>query len=487
MKQTNNHLNYKFVWPAAFILISLASLYPTDFLLAATNPNDYVQTTYEPAIFSKTEIINGETFYVTVKSRGVGLKDLPTPSKAARFSYRYLANNKATGEERVLNSFFGVRIEPYPQKQGETYATSNVVPLKFTAGSKAGDYMIIEEITGTEMKAPELGWQNAFDSSRKPEPRGLGMIKYSPEKPTSSSPPISPPAQVSSPTGTPTLPPPPPISAPEPEQNKISSPKLAPAKIFTVTALTVSPASVINGAISVGKVTLNATPSVYQVVQLSAVPNTSLSFPSSVIVRAGSKSGSFSVRTNTVASPTDVTITATLNNSKKTAVLTIIPPPLTLSSLTVSPGSVMNGAAAIGTINLSRAAPKGGQIVTLGITPRESLSLPASITVKAGAASSTFNILTKTVDAPVNATIVATIQNNSQKTAQLTINPTPTACRYSCRPGTLGTGGWSAKCESSEIAQPWASCPRTTQYYRCGFWGMSKCSAQVDSICCKPK
>ncbi|MFH0890674.1 MAG: hypothetical protein V1856_01435 [Candidatus Liptonbacteria bacterium] len=563
---------------------------------ASLSPADYIKTTYESAIFSKTEITAGEAFSVTIKSRGVATKDLPFPSKAARFSYRYVAVNKTSGEKLVLNSFYGApKIEPFPQKTGETYETSNLIPLKFPTGSKAGSYMVIEEPTGAEMKAPELGWQNAFDSSRPPEPRSIGMVKYS----TGQSIPVSPPVSTSTPepTSTSALPLPLPLPTSTPEPTQISFPKPAPSSVLAVSSLTVTPDSVEGGTSLVGTVTLNKPASDIDfggtIVWLSTTPNASLSFPQNMKVKAGATSGTFNIRTNKVKSSVKVTVTARLNNVAKTAVVTINPPPppppplavsaltllpasvvigefsvgtvtlsgvapaggltvrlyanypttvllptsvmvagaarsgtfkfqskwvsapmdvtvtaqllqssntalsqktavlkinpsMTVSALTLSPSSVISGNSSVGTVTLSKPAPTGGQAVPLSATPSSSLTLPASISVKAGASSGTFNIRTNTVASPINANIVATL-NNSQKTTRLTINPTPSSCSYACRPATQSGSSWVTKCNSNEVAQSWSSCPKTNQSYRCGFWGTRRCYTQVDSICCKAK
>lgn len=580
-----------------YVLVLVLTLPLVAFVASAQttkySPNDYIQTTHEPATFSKAEITGGEVFYATIKSRGVAIKDLPFPSKAGRYSYRFIAKNKASGEQQVLNSFFGVRVEPFPLKKGESYGTSDAVPLQFPDGSKAGDYAVIEELTGMEMKAPELGWQNALDPSGPLEPRSIGAVKYSPGKSPSTDgfapTPTPAPASATTPTATPHLPLSSPISALPPEPAKISSPKPTPSPVLMVSALTVmpdsveggtslvgtvtlnkpasditfggtivwlsatpgvplslpqnikvkagatsstfsirtnkvksptrvpivarlnnvaktavvtinppspptialssltvTPDSVVNGATAVGKVKLDTAPSSDQVVRLSATSGGSLTLPASVIVRARTTSGSFSILTRTVTSSIGATITATLNSSQKTAQLTINPPPLVVSFLTVTPDSVISGSTAVGKVALNRAAPADGQTVKLSVGPSGFLPLPASTTVQAGETSGTFNIPTVTVDSPKTVTIAATL-NNSQKVALLTINPIPTACFYACRPAILGTGGWSAKCGGNETAQPWMTCPKTTQSYRCGTWGTRTCSAQVDSICCKPK
>src|SRR3989304_5043231 len=106
MKHTNN---YKLARIIAMVFVAVSSLFPTGFSSAVYSPIDYFQITYSPAVFSKTTITNGDAFDATIKSRGVAFINPPTPADAVRFSYRYTANNKSTGQELALNSLRPLR------------------------------------------------------------------------------------------------------------------------------------------------------------------------------------------------------------------------------------------------------------------------------------------------------------------------------------------------------------------------------------------
>jgi hypothetical protein len=113
---------------------------------------------------------------------------------------------------------------------------------------------------------------------------------------------------------------------------------------------------------------------------------------------------------NPVSTPTEVTITAYFGDSAKSAVVTVMPPAQNapvLSSLTLSPASVTGGGTSRGTITLTAAAPAGGAVVTLNSSNTAAATVPASVTVAAGAASATFNVTTKTVTSSVSVTISA--------------------------------------------------------------------------------
>lgn len=506
-----------------FGLVGLACLYPIGSLLAA-GPSDYIITTFSQTTFSKTIINNNDVFYATIKSKGVCIQDVPKISLANRFTFRYFATNKSTGKNVILNSSYISTIEPFPNKVGESYEKTSDVPLQFPVESPAGEYTVSEENIKVEMKDPVLGWQLAPEPTKPAAP----TQPVAPTQPTAPTKPAAPtgtdtsagtmtkpakpaePTQPSEPTrpAEPTAPTPPPkireigtvtyspVSVSESDLNSkpnlISTFNKAPSSVVAVSSLTITPDSVVSGTSVVGTVTLSkVAPAGGLTVRLYANYPTTVLIPASVKVEGGASSGTFKFQSKWVSTPMEVTITAMLFQSSKTTlsqktVVLKITPPMAISALTLSPSSVLNGGSSIGTVTLGVPASANGQVITLTATPNDSLSLPGKIAVKAGATSGTFDIKTKTVNTPINVAIVATL-NNFKKTISLTINPTPGPCSYSCQSAPQGSRGAVATCNNNETAQPWMTCPQSTQFYRCGFFGWSKCSAQVDAICCKPK
>src|SRR2546425_10687720 len=79
--------------------------------------------------------------------------------------------------------------------------------------------------------------------------------------------------------------------------------------------------------------------------------------------------------------------------SPPAAQLTINPAgaPLPLSSVTLNPTSVVGGNPSTGTVTLTAPAPAGGAVVTL-VSTGAVASVPASVTVPAGATSATFTV-----------------------------------------------------------------------------------------------
>jgi len=99
---------------------------------------------------------------------------------------------------------------------------------------------------------------------------------------------------------------------------------------------------------------------------------------------------------------------------------------LGISSLAVSPSTVAGGTSSTGTATLSAAAPAGGATVTLASSNPAVVGVPASVTVPAGAASTSFAITTTTVAASTALSISGTF-GGVTRTAVLTVTPVAAA------------------------------------------------------------
>ncbi len=100
---------------------------------------------------------------------------------------------------------------------------------------------------------------------------------------------------------------------------------------------------------------------------------------------------------------------------------TVAGPP-TLSSVSVSPSSVVGGNGSTGTVTLSAAAPGGGAAVALSSSNASAATVPASVTVAAGATGATFAVATSTVTTSTPVTITGTYGGTS-RTTTLTVAP----------------------------------------------------------------
>ena len=93
-----------------------------------------------------------------------------------------------------------------------------------------------------------------------------------------------------------------------------------------------------------------------------------------------------------------------------------------LSTVSVSPTSIVGGGTAQGTITLTGGAPSGGALVSLSSANSSVAGVPASVTVAAGASSATFAVTTSVVAANTSVSLTATYGGVS-RTTTLTVTP----------------------------------------------------------------
>lgn len=106
------------------------------------------------------------------------------------------------------------------------------------------------------------------------------------------------------------------------------------------------------------------------------------------------------------------------------------PAALTLSSLSLSPTSVVGGNTSQGTVTLSSAAPSGGAVVTLSSGNTNIATVLTSVTVAAGSSSATFTVTTMSV-AATNSVVISALFSGITRTATLTVTPPPPAASLS--------------------------------------------------------
>ena len=185
----------------------------------------------------------------------------------------------------------------------------------------------------------------------------------------------------------------------------------APVLIFT---LTCSPASLGQSAAGTCTVTLTATAPTNGSSVTLATNNALLTVPASVTVAPGVTTATFSATAAaSIASNQSATVTATLGSSSTTATVGLLAPGL-MSTLACSPASLGPGAAGTCTVTLTQTAPIGGSAITLA-SNNTSLTVPASVTVVAGATKATFTA-TAAASLAVNqsATVTATFGGSSR-------------------------------------------------------------------------
>jgi hypothetical protein len=96
--------------------------------------------------------------------------------------------------------------------------------------------------------------------------------------------------------------------------------------------------------------------------------------------------------------------------------------PAALTAIGLNPATVTGGGSTAGTVTLSSAAPSGGAVVALSSSNTAVATVPASVTVAAGAISATFTAVASSVATTSSSTVNASY-NGVTRTATLTVNP----------------------------------------------------------------
>src|SRR5579872_974433 len=107
-----------------------------------------------------------------------------------------------------------------------------------------------------------------------------------------------------------------------------------------------------------------------------------------------------------------------------------------ISALQCSPTSLASGANSTCTVTLSGAAPVGGATVALTDT-NSNLTVPASMTVAAGATTATFSATAGTISSNQSATVTATYSSTSANTTISLVAPVLMST-LACNPTSLG-------------------------------------------------
>jgi hypothetical protein len=222
----------------------------------------------------------------------------------------------------------------------------------------------------------------------------------------------------------------------------------------TLASVAVTPTSVVGPASATGTATLTAAaPTGGAVVTLSSNNTAVATVPASVTVPAGATSATFTVTTTAVSTSTTVTLTGTYSGTSRTATLTVTPPPppASLNTLTLIPTSVTGGGTAQGTVTLTSAAPTGGAVVSLSSSNTAVATVPASVTVAAGATSATFTVTTSTV---TTSTAVSNSGTYGGTTRSATLTVAPPAANVTLTVTATGRSGESVLSSPAGINVP---------------------------------
>jgi hypothetical protein len=206
-----------------------------------------------------------------------------------------------------------------------------------------------------------------------------------------------------------------------------------------LSGFSLSPTSVTGGANSTGTVTLNGRAPSNITVNLTSANPAVASVPATVTVLSGATTGTFTVATVPVTAQTAVVITASYRAVNRTATVTVNP--TALSTLSLSPTSVVGTNSSTGTVTLTGNAPPNGVVVSLASSRTTAATVPGSVMVAAGSRTATFTITSYAVAANTSSTISATLGTVS-RTSTLTVNaPSPTS--LALNPSTVKGGNSS--------------------------------------------
>jgi uncharacterized protein YjlB len=166
--------------------------------------------------------------------------------------------------------------------------------------------------------------------------------------------------------------------------------------------------------------------------------STSVTVPATVTVKGGHDEADFKVTGGNITASTSATLTATAGAVSETATLTVSP--LGLASINVFPSSIPGGYSVLGTVALNGPAPAGGATVSI-TSSDETVTVPATVTIKAGHKSASFKIATATVALQTPATLTATL-GSATVTTTLIVNPV-SLVELGIRPSHVKGGGTS--------------------------------------------
>jgi photosystem II stability/assembly factor-like uncharacterized protein len=211
-----------------------------------------------------------------------------------------------------------------------------------------------------------------------------------------------------------------------------------------VSSVSLNPTIVVGGSVATGTVTLtSAAPPGGAVVGLGNSEYFSgiATVPASVTVPPGALSADFPVSTSVVLDSTGGLIWAFYGGIGRQAALKITPT-APLDWVWLNPMNVTGGSTSTGMVQLNVVAPAGGVAIALSSSEPAVASVPANVTVAAGATSATFTIFTTAVTASTTVTITASL-SGATKSALLSVNPAVALASVGLSPTSL-TGGASS-------------------------------------------
>ena len=191
------------------------------------------------------------------------------------------------------------------------------------------------------------------------------------------------------------------------------------APLVTVTGLSCTPASLDPGAAAACTITVSKTGGATVTL---ASQSAAVIVPGSVTVPPGATAATFTAAAGTPTSDITATLTASLNGTSQSAVLTVVVP-AALASLSCNATTLSFGVSTSCTVALTKPVGNGGVLISL-VANSPALTFPATVSVPAGASAATFSVNTGSVTADGPAAITASFSGIST-TAQLNLVTAP--------------------------------------------------------------
>lgn len=214
----------------------------------------------------------------------------------------------------------------------------------------------------------------------------------------------------------------------------------------TLSSVTLNPSTVLGGGTANGTVSMNGNTGPGGAVVSLSSNLSGVTVPATVTIPVGKSTTTFNVSTQGVNTQATATISATVNGQTQQAVLTITA--AALSAISFSPSHVVGGFSSTGTVTLSGVAGPAGAIVSLS-SNSNSVVVPATVTVAAGAISAEFSATTSAVNQTANGSVTGSLNGNTQQgtlsvvpatLASVTLNPATTVGGISTT-GTVSLNG----------------------------------------------
>ncbi len=219
--------------------------------------------------------------------------------------------------------------------------------------------------------------------------------------------------------------------------------------VGSTVSVTIAPTSVYASKSAVATIKLSVAAPAGGVTVMLSSDTPAVTIAQSVKFNAGATTINVPVQTGAVTSDTSAVITASIGGTEAYGTLTVLVPfPKTL---TVAPNVITGGNSAVGTISLQSHAPAGGQVVTL-TSMHPDVTVPASVTVPAGALTATFSLSTEIASRDYSAAIYAEADGAGVGTTVLVKRVTPKSVTFS--PATVPGGNASVGTVTLNVAAP---------------------------------